>query len=164
MCILETYREYKKVKSRLSVKGSQEKKVKHIHFEDNIHVESQRSPPSLIQPKKDGVFDISLNKEPKKKKKINGDFYVGGKREGEGERKSVWKLRRWSKSRGHRTVVVKKEEEEDGREGQQKRGENGVDVAASGSNSDEMSNEVHCTYTRMYMCTLCSIHVLVQCI
>ena len=123
--------------------------MKHVHFEDDIHVESQRSPPSLIQPKKGGVFGISLNKEPKKKKKTNGDFYVGGKREGEGERKSVWKLRRWSKSRGHHTVVIKKEEE-NGREGQQKRGENGVDVAASGSNSDETSNEIHCTYVCVY--------------
>ena len=134
--------------------------MKQVHFEDDIHVESQRSPSSPTQPIKDGIFGISLNKEPKKKKKINGDFYVGGKREGEGERKSVWKLRRWSKSRGHHTVVVKKEEEEEeeGREGQQKRGENGVDVAASGSNSDETSNEIHCTYvcvyTLQYTCTV----------
>ena len=125
--------------------------MKRVHFEDDIHVESQRSPPSPTQPKKDGVFGISLNKEPKKKKKINGDFYVGGKREGDGERKSVWKLRRWSKSRGHHTVIVKKEEE-DGREDEQKRRENDIDVAAIGPNSDEMSNEVHCTC--MYVCTL----------
>ena len=145
LLLAETYQEYKKVKSRLSGEGSVEKKVKRVHFKDDVEV--QRSPPPPTQPKKDGVFGISLNKQPKKKKKINGDFYVGGKREGEGERKSVWKLRRWSKSRGHHTVVVKKEEEEDGREGQQKSRENDVDVAAIGPNSDEITNEV-----RMCLC------------
>ena len=83
--------------------------MKRVHFEDDT--ECQRSPPPPTQPKEDGVFGVSLNKKPKKK--MNGDFYIGGRREEEGERKSVWKLRRWSKSRGHHTVVIKKEGEEE---------------------------------------------------
>ena len=147
MPILETYQEYKKVKSHLSGEGTEEKKVKRVHFED--HIECQRSPPPHTQStKEDDVFGVSLNKKPKKR--MNGDFYIGRRREGEGERKSVWKLRRWSKSRGHHTVVVKKEGEEEvaeeGREGEQRREENDKDMAGSGPNSDKTSGEV-CVYT-----------------
>ena len=34
--VLETYREYKKVKSQFSGEGSEEKKMKPVHFEDGI--------------------------------------------------------------------------------------------------------------------------------
>ena len=136
LSFLETYQEYKKVKSHLS---GEEKKMKRVHFEDNI--ECQGSPPLPTQSKEDGVFSASLNKKPKKK--MNGDFYVGGRREGEGERKSVWKLCRWSKSRGHHTVVIKKEE---GREGEQRREENNKDMAGSGPSGDKASSEV-CVYS-----------------
>ena len=125
--------------------------MRRVHFEDDIECQRSPSPPAQST-KEDGVFGISLNKKPKKK--MNGGFYVGGRREGEGERKSVWKLRRWSKSRGHHTVVVKKEgkgEEEEGREGEQKREENDKHMAGSGPISDKTSNKV-CVYTiYMYM-------------
>ena len=128
--------------------------MKRVHFDDDI--EYQRSPPPPTQStKEDDVFGTSLNKKPKKK--MNGDFYIGGRREGEGERKSVWKLRRWSKSRGHHTVVVKKEgeEKEEGREGEQKREENNKDMAGSEPSGDKASNEV-CVYT-VYGSTLSMI-------
>ena len=60
---------------------------------------------------KDGVFGSSLNKKPKK---ANEGCVSVGKEEGEGEKKTVWKLRRWNKSRGYHTVVVNGEEERDG--------------------------------------------------
>ena len=146
MSSLETYQEYKKAKSRLSGKGSAEKKVKRVHFEDNI--EYRRSPSPLTctsqSTKEDGVFGISLNKKPKKK--MNGDFYIGGRREG--ERKSVWKLRRWSKGRGHHTVVVKKEgeKEEEKREDEEERVTEEKDQDMAGStcttNMEDKVNEV----------------------
>ena len=119
-------------------RGSAEKKVKRVHFEDDLDCQRSPVPPTCTQSKEDGM------EKPKKK---NGDFYIGGRREGEEEKKSVWKLRRWSKSRGHHTVVVKKEEEEEeGREGEQRREENSKDMAGSGPNSDKASSEV-CVYT-----------------
>ena len=151
LSFLETYREYKKVKSHLSGEGIAEKKGKRVHFEDDLEYQRSSLPPPT-RPKEDGVFGISLNKKPKKKKEMNGDFYVGGKRDGEGERKSVWKLRRWSKSRGHHTVVVKKEgggeEEEEEREGGQISEEKDKDMAASGPNNE---NEVR----TLHVCTVC---------
>jgi hypothetical protein len=121
-------------------------------------IECQRSPPPLpTQSTKEdgGVFGVSLNKKPKKK--VNGDFYVGGRREG--ERKSVWKLRRWSKSRGHHTVMVKEEgdgEEGEGREGEQTGEDKNKDMAASGPNNENDKVHVHlyvekCTQAYMYM-------------
>ena len=80
---------------------------------------------------------------------MNGDFYVE-RREGEGERKSVWKLRRWSKGRGHHTVMVKKEEEgeeREGREGEKIREDKDKGMAASGPNNENTSNKV-CMYIR----------------
>ena len=137
---LETYWEYKKVKSHLSGEGSAEKKMKRVHFEDDI--ECQRSPPPTNS-KEDGVFGLALNKNPKKK--VNGDFYIGGRREE--ERKSVWKLHRWSKSHGHHTVVVKEEgdgEEEEGRddEGERATEKKDQDMTGSTTNMEEKANEV----------------------
>ena len=145
---VETYREYKKVKSCVSGEGNEEKKVKRVHFEDDTGCQRSSPPPSQST-KEDAVFGVSLNKKPKKKKVVNGDFYVGGKREGEGERKSVWKLRRWSKGRGHHTVMVKKEEEGegDGREGEHIREEKDKEMAASRPNNENTSNKV-CMYMR----------------
>ena len=142
---VETYREYKKVKSCISGEGNEEKKVKRVHFEDGV--ECQRSsPPHTPFTKGDGVFGVSLNKKPKKKKVVNGDFYVGGRREGEGERKSVWKLRRWSKGRGHHTVTVEKEEEG---EGEHTREERDKETATPGPYNKNTSNKVcTCMYVR----------------
>ena len=146
---VETYREYKKVKSCVSGGGSEEKKVKRVHFEDGIECQRSSPPPPTQSTKVDGVFGVSLNKKPKKKKVVNGDFYVGGRREGEGERKSVWKLRRWSKGRGHHTVTVKKEEGEgDGREGEQIREEKDKEMAAPGPNNENAST---CSKVCMYV-------------
>ena len=90
---LETYREYKKVKSLFSGEETKEKKA-------GICEDASQLPPQPAH-KEGGVFGTSLNKKPKKK---DG----GQEKEGEwgGERKSVWKVRRWSKNRGHHTVVV----------------------------------------------------------
>ena len=149
LSFLETYREYKKVKSRLSGEGSAEKEVKRVHFEVDVGCQRSPSPPTQTT-KEDGVFGVSLNK--KTKKKMNRDFYVGGTREGEGERKSVWKLRRWSKGRGHHTIVVKKEgeEEEDKRDDKEERAtdKKEQDMAGSTTNMEEKANEV-CD-TRLY--------------
>ena len=113
--------------------------MKRVHFEDGI--ECQRSPPPA-HTKEESVFGLSLNKKPKKKK-MNGEAYVGGRGEEDGERKRVWKLRRWSKSRGHHTVVV-----ENGGEGEEGRecGEAGEkkdrEVNGSGTKIEDKSNEV----------------------
>ena len=150
MSFLETYREYKKLKSRLSGEGSAEKKVKRVHFKDDIECQRSPSPPtqSTIE---DGVFGTSLNKKPKKK--MNGDFYVGERREE--ERKSVWKLRRWSKSRGHHTVVVKNEEEGEGREGEGgetvAREKKDKDMAESATDMKEKECEVCVILGTVYM-------------
>ena len=144
---VETYREYKKVKSCVSGEGSEEKKAKRVHFENDIECQRSSPPPPSQSIKEDAVFGVSLNKKPKKKKVVNGDFYVGERREGEGERKSVWKLRRWSKGRGHHTVMVKKEGEGEGREGEQIREEKDEEMAASRPNNENTSNKV-CMYVR----------------
>lgn len=133
------------MKSCVSGESSEEKKVKRVHFEDDTECQGSSPPPPTQSTKEDGVFGVSLNKKPKKKV-VNGDFYVG-RREGEGERKSVWKLRRWSKSRGHHTVMVKKEEEGEGREGEHIREEKDKGMAASGPNNENTSNKV-CMYMR----------------
>lgn len=144
MFFVETYREYKKVKSHLSGEGIEEKKVKRVHFDDDV--ECQRSSPLLPtqSTKEDGVFGASLNKKPKKKKVVNGDFYVGERREGEGERKSVWKLRRWSKGRGHHTVMIKEGERG---EGEHIREEKDKEMVVPGPNNENASNKV-CMYVR----------------
>ena len=76
LSFLETYREYKKVKYRLSGEGSAEKKVKRVPFEDDMGYQRSPSPPTQTI-KEDGAFGVSLNK--KTKKKMNGDFYIGGR-------------------------------------------------------------------------------------
>jgi hypothetical protein len=159
---IETYREYKKVKSCLSGEGAEEKKVKRVHFEDDIECQGSPPPPPTQSTKEDGgVFGVSLNKKPKKK--MNGDFYVGGRREG--ERKSVWKLRRWSKSRGHHTVMVKEEEQGEGEEGKGREGEQvgeekDEDMAASGPNNE--NDKVCRKRTQAYMYTVHEIRNFVN--
>ena len=63
----------------------------------------------------------------------------------EGERKSVWKLRRWGKGRGHHTVVVKKEKEKREDEEERATEEKDQDVAGSTctTNMEDKVNEVH---------------------
>ena len=141
----ETYREYKEVKSCLSGEGVKEKKVKRVHFEQQEH---QQSPPTGIR--KDGVFGLSLNNKPKTK--MNGDTHTG---KGEGERKSIWKLHRWSKNRGHHTVVVNGEEEKDCEQGSEE-----TDKETPESTTEEskkVSKGVNKTYKQ---CTLvvCIVH------
>ena len=86
------------------------------------------------------MFGLSLNKKPKKEGK--GDAGVG---KGEGERKSVWKLRRWSKSRGYHTVVVNGEGEKDHGQGCEKT--DNTEIAETGRTAKEESNKVHvCMY------------------
>ena len=116
--------------------------MKRVHFEDGIECQRSSPPPPSRSTKEDAVFGASLNKKPKKKKVVNGDFYVGERREGEGERKSVWKLRRWTKGRGHHTVMVKKEEEGDRREGEHIREEKDKEMATPGPNNENTSTKV----------------------
>ena len=128
---LETYQEYKKVKSRLS--GSRDKAANRGQSENGVEGQGS-SPPAHTE--EDGVFGSSLNKKPRKK--ANGDFCVRGRGEGEGERKSVWKLRKWSKIRGHHTVVVK-EEESKGHAGEEKSKEKD----GAGIQNEDRNSEVH---------------------
>ena len=109
--------------------------MKRLHFENGI--ECQRSSPPA-RTKEDGVFGLSLNKKPKKKK-TNGEAYVGERGEEDGERKRVWKLRRWNKSRGHHTVVVKNG---GGVEEYEQSVEEDKEMNGSGTKTEEKSNEV----------------------
>ena len=105
------------LKSRAPGGRGEEKRTKTVHFEDHEQqlcqtlVEKDCQPTLVV---KDGVFGSSLNKKLKR----SNEGVVRG--EGEEERKSVWKLRRWSRRRGYHTVVVNGEGERDGGEGGEK--------------------------------------------
>ena len=124
---IETYSEYKKVKSLVT--GGEDKKEKKVTF-------CEDASPSLAL-KEEEVFGKDLNKKPKTK--AGDDGGRGKEREGSRERKSMWKVRRWSKDGGHHTVVVNGN-------GMSNEGENGGDtdkaVKESEVKDEEAKNKV----------------------
>ena len=85
----------------------------------------------------EGVFGSTLNKKPKQRTDRDA---VGKEGSDGGERKSVWKLRRWSKGRGHHTVIVNGDGERDG--DKQKSEDVNKEDTESGASCEEERNKV----------------------